>query len=291
MPLRGRKPEIKPADQRRAKVLVFGKPGAGKSRWATEWPGSYYIDTENGAKEKQYQERLIAGGGHYVGMDEGSISLESLIEDVRSLATEPHNFITTCIDSITLPYMDEVARENERLTKEKKDTAYQKDRQTADKMMLRLTRWLLRMDMNVIMTAHAKDEWADGKVSGVTYDGWKKLGHMLDLAIGVVELTNEHRIGTVHKTRLEEFPKGYTFPWSYDVFADLFGRSAIERQSNQIVLAAPERVAELNRLLAIAKPPEEVVEKWLAKEQAETLAEFSAPAVERYIDFIKSKLA
>lgn len=45
---------------------------------------------------------------------------------------------------------------------------------------------LIRLDMNVIITAHAKNEYGDGmKVIGETYDCYKKLDYLFDLVIQI----------------------------------------------------------------------------------------------------------
>jgi len=68
--LKAKKPDlIKP---KRIKMLVFGKAGVGKTWTALDFPNCYYIDSEGGATENEYKEKLKASGGMYLGQEDGA---------------------------------------------------------------------------------------------------------------------------------------------------------------------------------------------------------------------------
>ena len=104
--------------------------------------------------------------------------------------------------------------------------------------------------MNVIVTAHSKNEYGDEmKIVGKTFDGWKRLDYLFDL---VFELTRtpsgKSRVATVRKSRLEEFPDQESFDWSYDELARRYGADKLERQASVISLADDALVDEFKRL-------------------------------------------
>ena len=55
----------KAAEPSKPKVLIFGKPGVGKTWQALDFPSVYYIDTEGGADLAHYTDKLERSGGVY----------------------------------------------------------------------------------------------------------------------------------------------------------------------------------------------------------------------------------
>src|SRR5688500_19543495 len=77
---------------------------------------------------------------------------------------------------------------------------------SANKVMKRLANLIMSLDMNVVITAHAKPEYGQNLAKiGYTFDGWKQLDYWFDL---VVELgkKGKKRFAKVVKTRVESFP-------------------------------------------------------------------------------------
>jgi GTPase SAR1 family protein len=64
----------------RPKIVLFGKPGVGKTFGALDFPQPYYIDTEGGAKQDQYRKKLIASNGGYLGPDQGSREFSTVVD-------------------------------------------------------------------------------------------------------------------------------------------------------------------------------------------------------------------
>src|SRR5689334_16532920 len=100
--LRAKKPEV--VKVAKPKFLISGKSGVGKTWFALEFPGVYYIDTEGGAVREQYREKLIKSGGVYMGKDEGSQDFQTVIEEIKALATTKHEYKTLVIDSFSHLY-------------------------------------------------------------------------------------------------------------------------------------------------------------------------------------------
>ena len=230
----------KAAEPSKPKVLIFGKPGVGKTWTALDFPSVYYIDTEGGADLQHYTDKLKASGGMYLGPEQGSTSFETLIEQITALATEKHHFRTVVIDSITKLFLLEIAREAERLGDK---NAFGADKKPAVAYMRRLVSWLTRLDMNVILIAHEKVVWGKDEkgvqtVIGETFDAWDKLEYELHLCLNIIK-TGSTRRALVRKSRLTGFPDSDTFKWSYEEFASRYGRDVMETEAKQVELATP----------------------------------------------------
>jgi hypothetical protein len=281
----------KAAEPSKPKVLVFGKPGVGKTWQALDFPSVYYIDTEGGADLAHYTDKLERSGGVYLGPDQGSLDFATILDQVQALATEKHQFRTLVIDSISKLFAMEIAREAERLGD--KD-AFGASKKPAVSMMRRLVSWLTRLDMNVVLIAHERDVWGkDDKgnqsVVGVTFDCWDKLEYELHLAINV-QKRGPSRIARITKSRLQGFPDGDTFPWTYDTFADRYGRDVIEKASAPMELASAEQVAELMRLLDVVKMADGWLVKCLERANVERLEDMEAAKIVKLIDLVKERL-
>src|ERR1700733_12615163 len=88
----------KAAEPSRPKITIFGKPGVGKTWGALDFPNVYYIDTEGGADLAHYTDKLKKSGGVYFGPEQGASDFETVIEQVKALATEDHSYKTLLID-------------------------------------------------------------------------------------------------------------------------------------------------------------------------------------------------
>lgn len=281
----------KAAEPSKPKVLVFGKPGVGKTWQALDFPSVYYIDTEGGADLAHYTDKLERSGGVYLGPDQGSLEFSTVLEQVQALATEKHNFRTLVIDSISKLYTLEITREGERLGDK---NAFGADKKPAVAYMRRLVSWLVKLDMNVILIAHERPLWGqDDKGQrteiGVTFDCWDKLEYELHLALNI-QKRGASRLARVTKSRLQGFPDGSTFPWTYEEFATRYGRDVIEKASAPVELASAEQIAELRRLLEVVKMPDGWLEKCLERANADRLEDMEADKIGKLIDVVKERL-
>lgn len=280
----------KAAEPSKPKILIFGKPGVGKTWTALDFPKVYYIDCEGGADLAHYTDKLQKSGGVYFGIDQGSLDFNTVLDQIQALATEKHEHKTVVIDSISKIFALEVAREADRLGDK---NAFGADKKPAIALMRRLLSWIQRLDMNVILIAHEKPLWGtDSKGEraeiGVTFDAWDKLEYELHLCINVINVGGK-RIAKVKKTRLTGFPDASTFPWSFEEFATRYGKDVIEKNAQQLQLATPEQLSTLNSLLEIVKLPEGQIQKWLTSAGVESFEEMDAAKLQTLIDHIKDK--
>ena len=255
--------EAKPS---RPKVLIYGKPGVGKTWTSLDFPKCYFIDCEGGANLPHYTDKLTKSGGIYYGIEQGSLDFSNVIGQLQALATEKHEYRTVVIDSITKIFNNEIAAESDRLASANKVNEFGRDKKPAVSYIKTLISWIQRLDMTVILIAHEKPLW--GMVSGqraeigVTFDCYDKLEYELHLALNIVKLPTK-RNAVIKKSRLLNFEDNTAFEWSYEEFAKRYGREILEGEAAQLILATPEQVEEIKRLVELLKLPDNQVDKWL----------------------------
>lgn len=278
MPLRAKKPET---IEKRLKVLFYGSAGVGKTTAAIQFPRPYLIDTERGAENDQYIEILNQKGGAIF----QTASFEDLLGEVTTLLTEQHDFKTLIIDPLTVLYAN-LLDESEQKVGSKFGRHYNE----ANKKMKHLFNLLTRLDMNVIITSHAKNEYGDKlQVVGQTFDCYKKLDYLFDLVFRI-EKKGDERHAFIQKTRIKAFPEGEYFPFNYDEIAKRYGKDILERDAKPEALATAEQIKKLNHLIEVLKVPEETVTKWLTKAQSSSLKEMPESAIQKCIQFLDEKI-
>lgn len=276
MTLRAKKPE---EIQKRLKLFMFAPAGVGKTTAAIQFPSSYIIDTERGSEN--YSAAINASKSVVLQTND----CDEVITEVKALLTEKHDFRTLVIDPVTTLYDTLLERCEVKVGNE-----FGRHYGEANKVMKRLSNLIMSLDMNVIITAHAKTEYGDDmKKIGHTFDGWKKLDYIFDLVL-LLEKQGKKRYARVVKTRLDTFPDGERFEWSYDELINRYGRENIDREARQVSLASPIQVAEIKALIEVVKLPEDTVEKWFTKANCDRFEDMPSELVSKCIEFVKAKL-
>jgi hypothetical protein len=273
------------------KFIIFGAPGVGKTWFGLSFPNVYYIDCEGGASRSHYMDRLSKSGGKYLGVEDGSLDFETVIEQFKALTTEKHHFKTVIVDSVSKLFNNAVSTEAERLGDK---NAFGADKKPAIAFMRRLVAATARLDMNVIFIAHEKSEWGtdakgDRVEMGKMPDCWDKLIYELDLAFHA-QKRGKSRVSVIKKTRLIGFPEGESFDLDFEKFAERYGKEIITKESNPVQLASADQVAEINRLVELLNIPKDTTDKWLEKASVEKIEEFNTEQADKIINNLKSKL-
>jgi hypothetical protein len=284
----------KAAAPAKPKVLIFGAAGVGKTWTALDFAACYYIDTEGGANLKRYIEKLERSGGVYLGPDQGALSFDTVLEQVQLLATQKHPYRTLVIDSVSKLFGSAIAQEAERLADAGKKNEFGADKKPAVGAMRRLVSWLTRLDMTVLLIAHQKEEWGlnakgEREAIGQTFDAWDRLEYELHLCLQVIQQGN-NRFAKVRKSRLENFTKGESMPWSYEEFATRYGKETIEEDVKPIELASDEQLAEVRKLLEVVKISDDQEAKWFTAAGVTSWPEMDAEKVDKIISWLKGKL-
>lgn len=283
MALRGVKPQ---KIEKRLKAMFYGPAGVGKTMTAIQFPRPYLIDTERGAENEQYVKALEKAGGVYFPCTDP----DDLIREVTALLSEKHDYRTVVIDPLTVIY--------DRLIEQgisEKGEEFGRYKIVSDRKIKHLLALLTRLDMNVIVTSHAKARWvrskdAQGKDTatqdGLTFDCYPKLDYLFDLAFEVSR-RGQDLVGIVRKTRIEGFPLGEIIPFNYAEIAARYGRDILERGAEPVALASSGQVEELARLLDARKDGDLLRDKMLKKAEADSIAEMAADAAQKMIDHLK----
>lgn len=278
MALRAKAPE---AIEKRLKALFYGAAGVGKTTAAINFPKVYLIDTEKGAENEQYTDILKKNGGVVFQTSD----FNELMVEVKSLLTEKHEYKTLVIDPLTTLYNDLLDK-----SAIKNGTEFGRHYADANKQIKHLLNLLLRLDMNVIITSHSKNEYGQNlSVLGQTFDCYKKLDYLFDLVFEI-QKRGKDRVAMIKKSRIAAFPDTETFPFSYEEIAKRYGKEVLERDAVAQELADESQVKELLRLIDLIKIPEEIYQKWLDKASSEKWEEMPRDAIQKCIDHLVSKI-
>lgn len=287
MALRAKKPILEP---NRFRALIYGNKGVGKTHFTVSIPSVYYIDTEGSLKYKRFVEKLEANKSDSVALYE----LEEIIKEVKELISTKHDYKTLVIDSISFPYNLLSHLEVERLTKknpDKEGTEFGANMAKAKRLTFHLGILLTRLDMNVIVTAHEKTKYLDGKEMGKEPDVNEKMGYALGTQIHL-RLQGKAVKAFVEKSRYSELKNQelIDFDDGYGVIKKLFGEEIFLREAVKEELATEVQIKEVRRLQELLNYSEENLQKWLISKHSHSLDEVKASDIERLIEFFNTKI-
>lgn len=216
--------------RKKAKVLVYGDAGTGKTRFALSWPGVAMIDTEGGAD---------LYGGRYDFQVLRTKSLTDIVKAIEAVKKDNGKSVqTVAIDPITVVW--QVLQEAGQQAAEARAARYNRP---VEDVVLTQRDWglikrklysamidLMNLPINVVLTAHLKDETETRTDSrgqekqvkiGEKPDAEKKTAYWCDTVIRLAVEKGEH-VGYVEKDRSGLFTVGQRIPnISYQHFVPL----------------------------------------------------------------------
>jgi AAA domain-containing protein len=284
MALRGKKPELV---KKRLKALFFGEAGVGKTTAALQFPKPYLIDTERGAEHKQYTDYLKNNDGAIF----QTTNYEDLILEIKSLLSERHDYKTLIIDTLTIIYEDLI----DKYSKDKLvGSGFGRNYSAAAIDMKRLSNLLLRLDMNVIIITHMKNEYNNGQnntmeVINQIPDCYKKLPYLFDLVLKMKKL-GKFRKAEVIKSRIESFKTDEEFNFSYDEISARYDKEMLEKESKEEELVSQEEINKLNKLIKLFNISDESVDKILDKINCISIDEMTREQANKWINHLEQKI-
>jgi hypothetical protein len=236
---------------------------------------------------------LVASGGVYMGQAQGSQSFATVIEEVRWLQTNKHDYKTFVLDSLSYITNLGFDMEEARMVDKNEKIMFANNRKPTMRQVRRFFSLLNNLDMTKIIICHSKDRWVgegdDRKREGVTFDGWDKLEYMLDLWCESRRIGKEAAM-TVRATRFKQFPLGFEVPMSYQAFAKFYGENTMDKAAVSIVLVTAEQIAEIKRLVEMLKISEDEVDKELTKSKVTEIEDLPSVAADAFLLLLNNKI-
>lgn len=277
MALRAKEPKSKDA---RLKLFMYGDAGAGKTSASCVLPAPYIIDTEQGTNN--YSELINKAGGAVF----QTTSMKEIIEEVRQLRKEKHDFKTLVIDSSTPAYFGLIEE-----CEEKVGSEFGRHYGEANKVMRRLINLLMDLDMNVVFTAHSKVVYGDDmKKMGTTFDGWKRLDYIFDLVLELRKITPTNRKAKVVKTRLDGFPDGDVFDWTFDALSERHAIVEMERETIAIKVATEKQLEQIRKIADNIHEGATFVSGCVKKARVDVLEDMPYDKADKMIEAMKKKI-
>jgi hypothetical protein len=279
--------------EKRLKLFLWGDSGVGKTTLSLQFPKPVVIDLEGGAD--------LYGEAFDFDVLRASTA-DEVMEAVEWLLTRPHAYRTLVIDPITV-YWDALQKKwsDVFLRRNKGSKGYKfefYDLQPRDWMTVKaefkdLIRKLIALDMNVIVTARQKVQYADGafmKAIGETFDGEKSLPYLFDTIVRLYRDEKGRFLGECLKDRSNKLPAG-AFEVSYARFEELFGKKALARKARPTAFATDEQKRLIRDSIARFGLSPEQVTKRLAAYGAESLDDLTEENARVIIGKFESALA
>ncbi len=288
---------IKPTEiEKRLKLFLYGASGTGKTLASLQFPNAFIIDTEKGCEN--YSATINAQNSAVFQSNDHLEIKGQLI----ALLTEEHDYTTLIIDPMTIisqSIQDYWTRKFERKAIADGNTTKAEMQDfgigfwgKVKSEYKAIQRLLMKLDMNVIITAHQKDVYGTGMTKlGVTFDSMKGDDYFFD---NVFRLENQNgkRIAITEKQRTDigkvKFP--ISFEWSYDNFLKYYGQEIIQKKAEVFEPASKEKVDKLSNMIESLNIDKTIVDKWLDKADADNLSGLTMKQIDACIEFCNKKL-
>ena len=263
---------------RRLKLFVFGDTGTGKTTLALQFPAPAVIDLERGT------EHYADSFAYHVTK---ATNWDDLVEKVRWLATQPHDYQTLVIDPFTLAYDALMEKWNAIfLNRNKSSKGFKfdyydlqaKDYRPIKAELKTFVRLLLSLDMHVIVIARAKTQYAEGefmKAIGETFDAEKSMPYMFDTILHLNRDAAGLHLAHCVKDRTNSLNTTGAFEISYKVLSECFGAKLLTGPATR-KLASDEQLATLRELFPLFGLSDEAISARLTAYGAETLEDLTA---------------
>lgn len=277
--------------EKRLKLFLYGPAGIGKTTAAIQFPHSYIIDTERGTGA--YANTINTSGSVVLQTN----NIDEIRDELKALLTEKHGYKTLIIDPVTQIYNQVQEKWNRIFERNSKTKSELEDygmrywaRVKSD--FKSIQRLILQLDMNVIVTAHQKDQYGNGMTKiGVTFDSMKGDDYLFDY-IFHLQMRDGQRKAVTMKERAEigqqKFPQD--FEWSYANFLKFYGHDIIEREAVPVAMATPEQVLAVIDLLSRVKVDEDWEQKVFTKADVDKWDEMNADQITKAIDFLQKRI-
>jgi hypothetical protein len=266
------------------KLFLWGDSGAGKTTLALHFPGCVVIDLEGGTE--------LYGGAFTFDVLKATTA-DEVMAAVDWLLQHPHGYRTLVIDPITV-YWDALQAKWGRIFLQRNKGGkghhgefYElqpRDWTTLKAEFKELVRKLIALDMNVIVTARQKAQYAGSgfmRVIGETFDGEKSLPYLFDTILHLTRDPDGRFMATNMKDRSNRLPSG-KFELTYALLEQCLGADALDRAPTPVAMVTAQQLDGLRHFIAASGMyPEAVAERLRAygADSLESLTEANAQLI------------
>ena len=209
--------------EKKIKIFMYGPPGTFKTRTALRLgagngsdPALAVIDTEFGTD--QYAGEFNFLSSQHINPDDIFQAIKELSQNPKSIKTLVLDTFSVYHEALTHKFIDLYLKREIRSSGHKVEyfTLSPKDYLPINREASNFVRFLIKCDLNIIVTAQAKDKWGDNmSVVGATFDGWKRLPYYFDIVIEIIESKGKFK-AIFHKDRTNHFDKSKEYEWTND---------------------------------------------------------------------------
>ncbi len=239
---------------RRLKLFLWGDSGTGKTIFSLRFPKPAIIDLEGGTEHYTDDFKFDVLPAH---------TPEEVVAAVDWLLLNQHDYRTLIIDPITLYWEAVQSKWNDIFLHRLQDRKGYKfefyemspgNWKPIKAEFKSLLLKLIKLDMNVIVTARSKPLYEPGemmKVVGETYDGDKSLKYLFDTRVHLFMNKKNEYCGISTKDRTGKLPQNVEFKMEYSLFEDMFGKKELGRKA-----MAPKRATtdQKNKIIRLIEP-------------------------------------
>jgi hypothetical protein len=240
------------------RVLLFGKPGTGKTYLGLHFPDLLVLDTERGAdayKDRfDFDQRIIR-------------SIPNLMEQIEFLESGNHKYKTVMVDSLSdiFDYHQDMSAKQlggEGVPETEAGISLYRfelsDYRFVNSDYRETLRRITMLNMNVICTAQEKDEYKKGGIMVPTGKliaaAGKEVERYFETVVRLYTKESEY-CGWCTKDRTGKVPMLKEFEPSYDYFASLLGEKVITQEPKPTDRCSKEQrkaIAELQEKLELS---------------------------------------
>lgn len=266
-------------------ACIAGPSGSGKSFFVANLHNALIYDTDIGGGLAYAADRIKRNKSERVEVSsylEVEYDLKKRQKD-RTL----NNFNTLVIDHVTALHQDAQIRHNPNADKD-----YGRSGEIATREWRRIRNFCRTFDFNLVITAHLKGRWENDKETGQMPDGGKNVEADMSIVLHLKKGDRYPSLAHVHKWRRDpEDSRGLvpaTFDLTLENFSKIHGNGAMGAPREAVVMATPEQVASLGKLLEVVKLPDGTPEKWLKKAAVDSFDEMTGDTIQKCIDYAKN---
>ena len=230
--------------KRRIKVFIWGEYGSGKTPLALTFPAPVLFDLEDGGRFYGQDTPLFKKVDFKV--FPGMPTLAEFYTSIEWLEQNEHPYKTIIIDPITVFYRALINKWTAIFHRQQAGKAGDKK----EFYRLQGNDWpyvheeyrvfvnrLLRLDMNVVCTAHQKTKYKKGEMlvyDGETFDCGRDTPYLFDTIIRMYKDHAGNRKGVCERDRSGHIPEGEVFQCDYKTFKEFFGKESLEKEATPI---------------------------------------------------------